>query len=70
MCDQRSSGKPARMLRLAWAFAGRLCDKYPNLMSWLIYDARYMYITSRNHIHYANVQLVAVPCTPQYEIDT
>ena len=22
---------------LAWAFAGRLCDKYLNLMSWLIY---------------------------------
>ena len=22
---------------LAWAFAGRLCDKYHNLMSWLIY---------------------------------
>ena len=22
---------------LAWAFAGRLCDKYYNLMSWLIY---------------------------------
>ena len=25
------------MRRLAWAFAGRLCDKYHNLMSWLIY---------------------------------
>ena len=25
-----------RMRRLAWAFAGRLCDKYHNLMSWLI----------------------------------
>ena len=27
----------ARMRRLAWAFAGRLCDKYQNLMSWLIW---------------------------------
>ena len=25
----------ARMRRLAWAFAGGLCDKYHNLMSWL-----------------------------------
>ena len=25
--------------RLAWAFAGRLCDKYHNLMSWLIYTS-------------------------------
>ena len=23
------------MRRLTWAFAGRLCDKYHNLMSWL-----------------------------------
>ena len=26
----------AQMHRLAWAFADRLCDKYHNLMSWLI----------------------------------
>ena len=31
------SGETAWMRRLAWAFAGRLCDKYHNLMSWLIY---------------------------------
>ena len=31
------SGETARMHRLASAFAGRLCDKYLNLMSWLIY---------------------------------
>ena len=30
------SGETAWMCRLAWAFAGRLCDKYHNLMSWLI----------------------------------
>ena len=30
-------GETARMRRLAWAFAGRLCDKYHNLMSWLIW---------------------------------
>ena len=37
MCAySEGSGEIARMRRLAWAFAGRLCDKYHNLMSWLI----------------------------------
>ena len=37
MCaNSEGSGETARMRRLAWAFAGRLCDKYHNLMSWLI----------------------------------
>ena len=36
VCEQRNSGGTAQMRRLAWAFAGRLCDKYHNLMSWLI----------------------------------
>ena len=31
------SGETAWMHRLARAFAGRLCDKYHNLMSWLKY---------------------------------
>ena len=36
MCaNSEGSGETARMHRLAWAFAGRLCDKYHNLMSWL-----------------------------------
>ena len=36
MCaNSKGSGETARMRRLAWAFAGRLCDKYHNLMSWL-----------------------------------
>ena len=33
--NSEGSGEPAQMRRLAWAFAGRLCDKYHNLMSWL-----------------------------------
>ena len=38
MCaNSKSSGETAQMRRLAWAFAGRLCDKYHNLMSWLIF---------------------------------
>ena len=38
MCvNSEGSGETARMRRLAWAFAGRQCDKYHNLMSWLNY---------------------------------
>ena len=38
MCaNSEGSGETARMPRLAWAFTGRLCDKYHNLMSWCIY---------------------------------
>ena len=37
MCANREGfGEMARMCRLACAFAGRLCDKYHNLMSWLL----------------------------------
>ena len=36
MCaNSEGSGETAQMRRLAWAFAGRLCDKYHNPMSWL-----------------------------------
>ena len=36
MCaNSKGSGETVWMRRLAWAFAGRLCDKYHNLMSWL-----------------------------------
>ena len=38
MCaNSEGSGEAARMRRLAWSFAGRICDKYQNLMSWLKY---------------------------------
>ena len=30
------AGETTRMRRLTWAFAGRLCEKYHNLTSWLI----------------------------------
>ena len=37
MCaNSEGSGETAQMRRLGWAFAGRLYDKYHNLMSWLI----------------------------------
>ena len=36
MCaNSEGSGETARMRRIAWVFAGRLCDKYHNLVSWL-----------------------------------
>ena len=34
--NSEGSGETARMRRLAWAFAGRLCDKHHNLMRWFI----------------------------------
>ena len=38
MCaNSEGSDETAQMHRLAWAFAGHLCDKYHNLMSWLIF---------------------------------
>ena len=38
MCAKsEDSGETARMRRLARAFAGRICDKYHNLMGWLNY---------------------------------
>ena len=37
MCaNSDGSGETARMRSFAWAFAGRICDKYHNLMSWLM----------------------------------
>ena len=37
MCaNSEGSGEAAHMHRLAWAFTGRLCDKYHNLMGWPI----------------------------------
>ena len=36
MCaNSEGSGETARKRRVAWVFAGRLCDEYPNLMSLL-----------------------------------
>ena len=34
--NSEGSGETVRMRRLTWAFAGRLCDKYHDLISWLI----------------------------------
>ena len=38
MCaNSDGSGETMLMRRLTWAFAGRFCDTYHNLMSWLVY---------------------------------
>ena len=38
MCtNSEGCGETAWMRRQAWSFAGRICDTYHNLMSWLIY---------------------------------
>ena len=42
--NSEGSGETAHMRRLAWAFAGRLCDKYHNLMSW-----RHLYVFVREN---------------------
>ena len=36
--NSEGSGETAGMRRLTLDFAGRLCDKYHNLMSWLNYQ--------------------------------
>ena len=45
----------ARLRRLTSAFAGRLCDKYHNLMSWLIY-------------HYSNLIIVKTVAKPKRNV--
>ena len=42
MCgNSEGSSETVRIHRLTWAFTGRLCDKYHNLMSWLILENRH-----------------------------
>ena len=57
MCaNSEGSGETARMRRLAWAFAGRLCGKYHNFMSWFKRrsenGARYM----KNYLYFTAFQ--------------
>ena len=64
MCaNSEGSGETVRMWRLAWAFAGRLCDKYHDLMSWLIYcfPSKFFYIighhSSRHKYSHKSTQI-------------
>ena len=36
--NSEGSGETVQMRRLTWAIAGGLCDKYHNLLGWLIYS--------------------------------
>ena len=36
--NSEGSDETARMRRLTWAFDGRLCNKYHNLMNWLLFQ--------------------------------
>ena len=55
MCaDSEGSGETARMRRLAWAFAGRLCYKYHNLMDRLNYCYSLIFdLNRRSYCHAA-----------------
>ena len=47
MCaNSEGFGKTAQMRSLAWAFAVHLCDKYHNLMSWLICRFTFAFVDS------------------------
>ena len=54
VCEQQCSRETARMFRLAWAFAGRLCDRYHNLMSWLISAPTSRRISDSSTIRWSN----------------
>ena len=50
--NSEGSGETARMRRLAWAFAVRLCDKYHNLMSWLVNIKIWCFCIEKSHIKF------------------
>ena len=61
--NSEGSGETALMRRLTWAFAGHLCDKYYNFMSWLYYTWQnfqlhrfWIAVTTTTIIHVANFQ--------------
>ena len=50
VCESEGSGETARMRRLSWAFAGCLCDKHHNLMSWLIFICIEIAVSAANSV--------------------
>ena len=67
MCaNSEGSGETARMCRLAWAFAGSLCDKYHILMSWLIWATSWENLL----MPYANNKDADQPAHPRRLIST
>ena len=61
MCaNSECSGETARMRRLALAFAGRRCDKYKNLMNWLIY--LFLYSASLIRVFAVRIKILMHTC--------
>ena len=60
MCaNSEGYGDTAQMRRVAWAFAGSLCSKYHNLMSWLIFMSnRWFAINISQTKHVFNINFV------------
>ena len=48
--NSKGSGETALVCRLARAFSGRLCDKYPFLMCWLIYEQHHSMYDTAEHL--------------------
>ena len=60
MCvNSESSSEIARMCKLARAFAGHLCDKYHNLMSWL----KYTCFEKKDLVFIVNINQYSYTCT-------
>ena len=61
MCaNSEGSGETGSMHRLAWAFAGRLIDKYHNLMSWLIHIFSYFLFLKCRTYHLEDLKTYSV----------
>ena len=61
--NSEGSGETARMRRLAWAFAGRPCDKYHSLMSWLKFTISTKNNPSTHYVYqFASVKKVNINC--------
>ena len=58
VCKQQSSGETALLRRLAWAFAGRLCDKYFFSCAGLFLQDNFDYSFELPHMDYGVVQTV------------
>ena len=54
----RTAKALARMRRLAWAIAGCLCDKYHNLMSWLIYFKILIFVEENGHKVFEGIHIL------------
>ena len=61
--NSKGSGETALMRSLFWVFAGRLCEKFPFLMRWLIY----LWYTKRSHMKIQNLTKQLLNKTTSWE---